>query len=126
MVAQKKVLEVARNGSNLILAGKWGMGKTHLAITITLNVMKSGRQAIFRAANEMANELREANITGEYYELMRPFSEVPCLVIDDLGKDRGTDAWCDYLYQIIDYCYTHDLQTIITTNTMTLEELAGW
>ena len=51
---------------------------------------------------------------------------MPCLVIDDLGKDRGTDAWCDYLYQIIDYRYTHDLQTIITTNALTLEELAGW
>ena len=126
MLAQKKASEAARNGSNLILAGKWGTGKTHLAVAIALSVMKSGRQAIFRAANGMANELREANSTGEYYELMRQFQEVSCLVIDDLGKDRGTDAWCDYLYQIIDYRYTHDLQTIITTNALTLEELAGW
>ena len=76
--ALQEAMEAARNGSNLILAGKWGAGKTHLAIAIALNVMKSGRQAIFRAANGMANELREANSTGEYYELMRQFQEVSC------------------------------------------------
>ena len=124
--ARQEALEAMRKGSNLVLAGAWGTGKTHLAIAIALNVMRSGRQAIFRASSKMADELREANFTGGYYELMREFSGVPCLVIDDLGKDRGTDAWCDYLYQIIDYRYTHGLQTIITTNAMTMEELDGW
>ena len=124
--ARSEAKKAVRNGTNLVLAGKWGTGKTHLAIAIALNTMGAGRQAIFRESNEMANELRESNVTGGYYDLMRQFSQVPCLVIDDLGKDRSTVAWCDYLYQIINYRYTHDLQTIITTNAMTIEELASW
>ena len=39
MSAQKKAMEAARNGSNLILAWKWGTGKTHLAIAIAPNAM---------------------------------------------------------------------------------------
>ncbi len=124
--AYRSATQATKNGSNLILAGRWGTGKTHLAIAIALNVMGGGRQAIFRVSNEMANELREANIAGGYYDLMRQFSEVPCLVIDDLGKDRCTEAWCDYLAQIINYRDTHDLQTIVTTNATTPEELGDW
>ena len=51
---------------------------------------------------------------------------MPCLVLDDLGKERTTDFGLDALYDIVDYRYRNELQTIITTNAKTIEELAGW
>ena len=98
----------------------------HLAVAIAMNVMNKGQQAIFRLVSTMIDELREANFNGDYYGLMRRFSEVSCLVLDDLGKERDTDAGREYLYLIIDYRYCHKLQTIVTTNALTIEELARW
>ncbi len=46
--------------------------------------------------------------------------------MDDLGKERSTEAGYDYLYHILDYRYRHELQTIITTNAMSRETLASW
>ena len=124
--ARAKALDAVGSGENLVLAGKWGTGKTHLAVAIAMIVMNKGQQAIFRLVSTMIDELREANFNGDYYGLMRRFSEVSCLVLDDLGKERDTEAGREYLYQIIDYRYVHKLQTILTTNALTIEELARW
>lgn len=88
--------------------------------------MKDGHAAIFRLVNELLDEIRHSVADGEYFDFIRKFKEVPCLVLDDLGKEKTTDAGLDYLYQIIDYRYRHELQTIITTNALSIEELASW
>jgi DNA replication protein DnaC len=44
-------------------------------------------------------------------------------VLDDLGKERTSEARLDYLYQIIDYRYRHGLQTVVTTNALDMEGL---
>ncbi len=90
--------------------------------------MKQGRQAVFRLVSELLDELRGANVNDgdKYLSLMRDLKEVPCLVLDDLSKERTTKAASDYLYQIIDYRYRRELQTIITTNAQSIEELESW
>ena len=115
------------NGGSLIIGGKRGTGKTHLAVSIALNTMKDGKKAKFRLVNSMLDELREAALSltdGEYFELMRSFKEVPCLVLDDFGKEKNTQAGMDYLHQIMDYRYLNNLQTVITTNALRASELS--
>ena len=55
--------------------------------------------------------------------MMRRLKDVPCLVLDDLGKEKTTKAGLDYLFQIIDYRYSNGKQTVITTNALTMSEL---
>ena len=118
ITAKTQAVIAARDMSCLILAGKAGTGKTHLAIAIAIDAMRHGRQAIFRLVSELIDELREANKdnSDKYYELMKTYKEVSCLVLDDMGKERTTKAGVDYVYQIVDYRYRHNLQTIMTTN----------
>ena len=59
--------------------------------------MEYGQHAIFRLVNELLNEIQRAG--------------------DDLGKERTTDFGLDALYDIVDYRYRHELQTIITINS---------
>ena len=75
----------------------------------------------------MLDELREAAQNWEdsnYFSLMRMFQEVPCLVLDDWGQEKNTQAGMDYLHQIIDYRYLNNLQTVITTNAVNASELS--
>ena len=51
------------------------------------------------------------------------YKRVPCLVLDDWGKEKTTEARLDYLFQIIDYRYRNGLQTILTTNAFNMEGL---
>lgn len=90
--------------------------------------MRNSRSAIFRLVSELVDDLREANRDNSdtYYALMRTCKNVSCLVLDDMGKERTTQAGLDYVYQIVDYRYRHGLQTILTTNAKDCAELGSW
>lgn len=126
--AKAHALMAAKESTCLILAGKPGTGKTHLAIAIAIYAMTHGRQAIFRLVSELIDELRDANREDgdNYSALMKQYKEVPCLILDDMGKERTTKAGVDYVYQIVDYRYRHNLQTIMTTNAPNEETLSLW
>lgn len=125
--AKREAMKASKEQSCLILAGKPGTGKTHLAVAIALRAMEQGRQAIFRLVSSMLDEIQTAiSDRGDYDGLMRQFKTVPCLVLDDLGHENMTAARASYLHQIIDYRYGEKLQTIVTTNAKNTEELCEW
>jgi DNA replication protein DnaC len=126
--AKGQAMIAANEGSWLVLAGKQGTGKSHLAAAIMLEAMKRGDGAMFRSVPEMLDELRQGNADSTYYAKMKRLKEIPCLVLDDLGRERtsGSDTGLEYLYQILDFRYRNEKQTIITTNALTPAELLSW
>ena len=127
-MARIQAKKAAIEHSNIILAGRAGVGKTHLAVAIANYIMREeGRQARFRLVNELLDELRQAaRYASDYLYVINGFKMTPCLILDDLGKEKTTDAGLDYLHQIIDYRYRNELQTIVTTNALSVEELSSW
>lgn len=124
VIAKAQAILAAKKNTSLILSGQAGTGKTHLATSIAIDVMRQGRQALFRNVPEMLDELRErARNHDDFYYTMRKYKDVSCLVLDDLGKEKTTQAGLDYLYQIIDYRYRNGKQTIVTTNAQSMEGL---
>ena len=124
VVAKAQAILAAKNKTNLILAGKPGTGKTHLASAIALEAMKNGNQAIFKSLPELLDQICYAyQNNADPYGLMLKYKRVPCLILDDWGKEKTTDARMDYLFQIIDYRYRNGLQTILTTNAFNAEGL---
>ena len=122
-----EAMKASEERTNLILSGKAGTGKTHLAVAIAIKAMEEGRQALFRLVSTMLDEIQSAiRDNGDYDGLMRQFKTVPCLVLDDLGHENMTSARASYLHQIIDYRYVHKLQTIVTTNAKDVAELCNW
>ena len=117
IVAKAKAILAAKTGRNLVLAGRAGTGKTHLATAIAIEAMKAGRQAIIKLACEMLDEITQANRDNtDPFGVLQKYKSVPVLVIDDWDKMKMTDARLVYLHQILDYRYTNGLQTIVTTN----------
>ena len=123
-IAKLEALNASAEQSCLILGGKPGTGKTHLAVAIAIRAMENGRQAIFRLVSAMLDEIQSViRENGDYDGLMKIFKTVPCLVLDDLGHENMTTARASYLHQLIDYRYSENLQTVVTTNARTPEEL---
>ena len=123
MSAKAKAILAAKHHTSLILAGKPGTGKTHLATAIAIEALREDRRAIVVSVPEMLDELRQAaHEHTDFLGHLQKYKKVPCLVLDDWGKEKTTQAGLDYLHQIIDHRYKHGMQTIVTTNAL---DMAG-
>jgi DNA replication protein DnaC len=115
--AKKKAQEYAENikdyldkGTNLIIEGTdhVGTGKTHLACAIAQDVMQRGIPAKFINVISMIAEIKENFDIAKY-------TDIELLIIDDLGKEKGTDWVCETIYAIINKRYEQMKPTVITT-----------
>ncbi|MGB9692654.1 MAG: ATP-binding protein [Candidatus Sumerlaeaceae bacterium] len=109
----------------LLLYGKEGTGKTHIAIAILKQVIAKGHRGLYWNVPELFLELRRTmNAPTELDEaaIIDEAVETELLVLDDLGAEKVSDYVMDRLYVLINGRYENDLPTIITTNR-SLEEL---
>jgi|GEM_PF-1465513 len=102
----------------LMITGPNGTGKTFTACRIgALFVKNSGSVARFWNTSSLSVKWRE--LSTEPRSLMHftiSLSESPILILDDLGIRCPTDAFMDFLYQIINNRDEAMLPTIVTTN----------
>ncbi len=109
----------------LLLYGKEGTGKTHIAIAILREIIAKGHEGLYWNVPELFLELRRTMNTDSDLDeasIIEEAVEVDLLVLDDLGAEKVSDYVMDRLYVLINGRYQNDLPTIITTNR-NLEEL---
>lgn len=141
----KRALKIARNfvaewgqpdQQGLLIVGKNGTGKTHLAAGIMQALIKKGVAARFYSADEfldLAEESMEGHTTRRIIEAL---ATIPLLVLDDLGKEyikrtkpHGdiTDTWAnEQFYALINARYEQDKPLIVTTNLLDTEIAARY
>jgi DNA replication protein DnaC len=78
-------LDWVRNGSNLLLQGPPGVGKTHLAIGLGRVAIEEGFKVLFTTANDLVEDLSEATRVGKLKERISELAKPAVLVIDELG-----------------------------------------
>ncbi len=108
----------------LILRGRPGAGKTHLAVAILRELVWSDhpRSALFINVPQWLDALRESFDEGEPPPSPSGFD---ILVLDDLGAEDRSSPWArDRIYQILNQREQESLLTIVTTNCA-WGELAG-
>lgn len=111
----------------LLLTGKEGTGKTHIAIAVLKEVMTEGYSGLYWNVPELFLELRrvmsgEANHTeGDLFDEAR---RADLLVLDDLGAEKSSEYVTDRLYVLVNGRYQEDKVTVITSN-QSIDELRG-
>ena len=109
-----------RGDKGLLIIGKIGTGKTHLAVGILKElILTRGISCLFYDYRELLKEIQNSyNSTVQRTELdvLRPVFEADVLVLDELGAVKPTEWVWDTVSLILNTRYNDNRTTIITTN----------
>ena len=93
--------ELVSEGRNLILLGKSGRGKTHLAVAIAYRAIQNGNNASFVTAAVLIEELSAASTAGRLRDALAGYLQPHVLVIDEVGYlSYGPDA-ANVLFHVV-------------------------
>lgn len=108
--------ELVSEGRNLILSGKPGRGKTHLAVAIGYRAIQNGYTTRFVGASELIDELSEASRAGRLREATATWVEPDVLIIDEVGYLAHAQDAANVLFGVVDRRYLKKKPMIFTTN----------
>ncbi len=103
-------------GRNVILLGKSGRGKTHLAVAIAYRAIQNGFSASFVTAAALIEELSGAGSQGRLREALSAYLQPHVLVIDEVGYlSYGPDA-ANVLFHVVNLRHLRHRPMVFTTN----------
>lgn len=104
-------------GPSLLLIGPTGTGKTWQAYGAIRALTAAGLGVRWQAttAADLYADMRPRQGTDPE-SMLRQTMRVPLLLLDDLGAERTTEWTQELTYRLINWRYSHQLPTIITSN----------
>jgi DNA replication protein DnaC len=109
-------LDFVTEGRSLILHGKTGRGKTHLAVAIGYRAIQNGFETLFTTAAELIEDLSNASKRGHLQESLATYTHPHVLVIDEVGYlTYGPDA-ANVLFHVVNDRHLKKRPMIFTTN----------
>jgi len=117
---KQKVLELSRCGfvsdrTNIVMVGPPGVGKSHLAISLSLSACRLGYRARFFTASSIVNTYREAREERVVSRLESSLRKLDVIVIDELGYLPIDQSGAESLFGFFSLCY-EQVSVIVTTN----------
>ncbi len=100
---------------NVILMGKSGAGKTHLATALGIEACRQSKRVRFVTGYALANELVEARTERDLSRLLGKYARLDLLILDELGYVPFSKEGAELLFQILAERHERG-SVIITTN----------
>lgn len=101
--------------SNVILVGGTGTGKTHLAVAIARQAIKTGAKGRFFNLVDLVNQLEQEKLDGRGGRLAAQLARLDLVVLDELGYLPFSKAGGQLLFHLISKLYEHT-SLVVTTN----------
>lgn len=103
-------------GNAVILHGKTGRGKTHLAVALAYRAMQSGFDALFTNCAKMISVLSSASRDGHLRDALARYVKPHVLVVDEVGYLTYGDDAANVLFHVVNERHTRKRAMIFTTN----------
>jgi DNA replication protein DnaC len=110
----------------LLIQGRYGCGKTHLAAAIANHCVDNGIPTLFLTVPDLLDTLRFTFESSDvsFEERFEQIRRAPMLILDDFGTQSATEWAREKLFQILNFRYINQLPVVVTTN-LDLEEIEG-
>jgi DNA replication protein DnaC len=120
LAAGRFVEEYPLDNTGLLIIGKIGVGKTHLAVGIIKElIVNKGTACLFYDYRELLKQIQNSyndSVKATELDVLRPVFETEVLVLDELGAVKPTEWVWDTVSLILNTRYNENRTTIITTN----------
>lgn len=117
-----------QSGCSLIMCGKPGTGKTHLACAIGNELLETGESVryttAYRAVSAVKATYSKTADRGEV-DVLAEFQTPDLLIVDEVGVQFGSETEKLVFYQIINDRYENILPTILISN-LDRDEVGGF
>jgi DNA replication protein DnaC len=106
-ITKAKLRELAslafyQSKENLLILGKTGEGKTHLAISLGRKLCRDNLSVFFLPVNFLFEEVIAARTSGKYLPYIRRLTTAKVLVFDDFGLRNYTHEEANVLVDILE------------------------
>jgi DNA replication protein DnaC len=116
----------APKGASLLLIGRPGTGKTHLAAAISHAITDSGRGVRYTTVSDLSRRIRATygrDVEEREDEIFEEMTRTQLLIVDELGAGVPSEHERKIVFEVIDTRY-RELRPVVLISNLPLEELA--
>ena len=114
-IAELMTLDFLNSGTNAILVGASGLGKTMIAQNIAHQAVLNGHTVMFATAGHLLGELAGLDSDSALRYRLRRYAAPDLLVVDEVGYLSYSNRHADLLFELINRRHEKK-STLITTN----------
>lgn len=109
-----------KQGANLLIFGPSGVGKTHLANAIGIELLERGSRVLFTRTTTLVQKLQSAKQSLVLPSALKKLDKYDCLVLDDFGYVHRDSHETSVLFELISERY--ERKSIIITCNQAFDE----
>jgi DNA replication protein DnaC len=114
-IRELRTLRFVHEAGNVVFLGPPGVGKTHLAIALTVEAIRAGFSAQFITAHDLVSDLGKAARQGRLERRLRSFVSPRVLVVDEMGYLPLDEVGATLFFQLVTARYERG-SILLTSN----------